>query len=116
MRFHPGVVPVNAGGPITPRHRVIASWLTTFPHNIGRWLWVLRSQGRRIMCSALARDELLQISIFKQRRHSFAISPLVRASFAIEFPPSPIRGRRECRAPDAPDSRVCNDSGRTHTR
>jgi hypothetical protein len=26
------------------------------------------------------------------------------------------RGRRECRAPDAPDSRVCNGSGRTHTR
>jgi hypothetical protein len=24
------------------------------------------------------------------------------------FPPSPNRGRRECRAPDAPDSRVCN--------
>jgi len=29
---------------------------------------------------------------------------------------SPIRGRRECRAPDAPASRVCNGSGRTHTR
>src|ERR1700676_2447119 len=26
------------------------------------------------------------------------------------------RGRRECRALDAPDSRVCNGSGRTHTR
>src|SRR5260370_4458333 len=31
-------------------------------------------------------------------------------------PPSPIRGRRECRASDAPDSRVCNECGRTHTR
>ena len=26
------------------------------------------------------------------------------------------RGRRECRAPDAPASRVCNGSGRAHTR
>jgi hypothetical protein len=25
----------------------------------------------------------------------------------IYFPPSRIGGRRECRAPDAPDSRVC---------
>ena len=35
-----------------------------------------------------------------------------RASFAINFPPSWKRGRRECRAPDAPDSRVCNGSER----
>ena len=28
--------------------------------------------------------------------------------FAGNLPPSPIRGRGECRAPDAPDSRVCN--------
>ena len=34
----------------------------------------------------------------------------------LNFPPSHNRGRRECRAPDAPDSRVCNDSDRTHTR
>src|SRR5450432_3883999 len=27
---------------------------------------------------------------------------LTRASFALNFPPSPMRGRRECRAPDAP--------------
>ena len=32
--------------------------------------------------------------------------------FAFKFPPSSKRGRRECRAPDAPDSRVCNDSER----
>ena len=67
--------PGERGETHAPRHRVMAGRLTTFPHNMGRWLWVLRSQGRRIMCSALARDELLQISIFKQRRHSFAISP-----------------------------------------
>ena len=29
---------------------------------------------------------------------------------------SPKQGRRECRAPDAPASRACNDSDRTHTR
>jgi hypothetical protein len=35
-------------------------------------------------------------------KHSFAISPRIRASFAESIPPSVIRGRRECRAPDAP--------------
>ena len=35
---------------------------------------------------------------------------MFRASFAL-LPPSPKRGRRECRAPDAPDSCVCRDSG-----
>jgi hypothetical protein len=30
----------------------------------------------------------------------------------FNFPLSPKRGRRECRAPDAPDSRVCNGSER----
>src|SRR5207237_6206512 len=34
--------------------------------------------------------------------HSFAISPRVRASFILNMPPSEIRGRRECRALDAP--------------
>jgi hypothetical protein len=34
--------------------------------------------------------------------HTFAISPRVRASFAVNIPPSKIRGRRECRALDAP--------------
>ncbi len=33
---------------------------------------------------------------------------LFRARFGLLVPPSPIRGRRECRASDAPDSRVCN--------
>ena len=41
---------------------------------------------------------------------------LMRPRFGWSFPYPPIGGRRECRAPDAPDSRVCNDSGRTHTR
>jgi hypothetical protein len=34
--------------------------------------------------------------------HKSAISPRIRASFASNIPPSDIRGRRECRAPDAP--------------
>ena len=34
-----------------------------------------------------------------------------RARFGRLVPPSPVRGRRECRAPDAPASRVCRDSG-----
>src|ERR1700761_4531229 len=38
------------------------------------------------------------------------------ARFGRLVPPSPIRGRRECRAPDAPESRACRGSGRVHTR
>ena len=38
-----------------------------------------------------------------------------RASFALNFPPSPIRGRRECRAPDAPAASCALCIGRTHT-
>ena len=41
------------------------------------------------------------------------------AQFARVLPGTsrpPFRGRRECRAPDAPDSRVCNECGRAHTR
>ena len=33
----------------------------------------------------------------------------MRPRFASKFPYPPIRGRRECRAPDAPDSRVCSE-------
>jgi hypothetical protein len=48
--------------------------------------------------------------------YDFAIPRRDAPEFCLDVPPSPIRGRRECRAPDAPDSRVCNDSDRTHTR
>src|ERR1700730_15929018 len=40
-------------------------------------------------------------------RHSFAISRPDMPEVRWKFPYPPIRGRRECRAPDAPDSRVC---------
>ena len=43
--------------------------------------------------------------------HSFAISPHAMREVFVYFPPSLIKGRRECRAADAPDSRVCNGSG-----
>ena len=50
-------------------------------------------------------------------RQAFAISPQVFLREVLSLVRlSPKRGRRECRALDAPDSRVCNGSGRTHTR
>jgi hypothetical protein len=49
--------------------------------------------------------------------HGFAISPQVFLREVCSLVRlSPKRGRRECRALDAPDSRVCNGCGRTHTR
>jgi len=44
-------------------------------------------------------------SHFKQQRiykHSFAISPRLSREFCFEVPPPEIRGRRECRVPNAP--------------
>jgi hypothetical protein len=35
-------------------------------------------------------------------KHGFAISPRLPREVLFDFPPSPNRGRRECRAPDAP--------------
>src|SRR6266446_2169283 len=53
--------------------------------------------------------------IFKQPaayRHGFAISPHVFArGLPINFPPSEIRGRRECRAPNAPADGVTGSPG-----
>ena len=45
-------------------------------------------------------------------KYASAISPHVLREFYQFVPPSPVRGRRECRAPDVPDSRVCRGSGR----
>src|SRR6266478_9116096 len=55
-------------------------------------LWIPASQGQ-----GTAR---LQIRI--SNSHSFTISPRTRASFIGTSCPLQIRGRRECRAPDAP--------------
>jgi hypothetical protein len=50
----------------------------------------------------LSQERHLCISNSPIHGHGFAISPRLRARFAVEFPPSAIRGCRECRAPDAP--------------
>src|ERR1700731_484025 len=76
--------------------------------------------GRRIVVDALARPNPMD-SIFKQPnhviatrwlamtlRHGFAISPHAFFARGILLSRPPNRGRRECRALDAPDSRVCN--------
>ena len=68
----------------------------------------------RVRAQRMARD-----LNFKQRSaigYTFAISPRLSREFWPFVPPSPIRRRRECRAPDAPDSRVCRGSGSEHTR
>jgi hypothetical protein len=48
--------------------------------------------------------------------HSSAISPRLRASFALNIPPSHIRGRRECRAPDAPAAASAMAKSKKHPR
>jgi hypothetical protein len=54
-------------------------------------------------------QRLFQTAMY--RRHAFAISPHALREVFFYFPPSSNKGRRECRAADAPDSRVCNGSG-----
>ncbi len=63
-----------------------------------------------------ARRQRVCVAIARHAKRGFAISPRMAREFGWEIPYPPIRGRRECRAPDAPDSRACNGSGRTHTR
>ena len=48
-------------------------------------------------------------------RHAHDSRSAVRSKLCKK-PSAPKRGRRECRASDAPDSRVCKGGGRTHTR
>ena len=62
------------------------------------------------------RDDASGFKIANDGKRNFAISRLIAPEVCQKFPYPPIRGRRECRAPDAPDSRACNGSGRTHTR
>jgi hypothetical protein len=57
---------------------------------------------------------LIQFS--NSRSHSFAISPRVSREVWPARSALLFRGRRECRAPDAPNSRVCRSSGVEHTR
>jgi len=92
----PGVVPANAGTH-TPRPRVWAGWLTASAKQ-HLWLWVPAFAGTT--STALIRSFSFQSTVLantasRSRR-------LFRARFAVEFPPSAVRGRRECRAPGAP--------------
>src|SRR5258708_29339539 len=49
-------------------------------------------------------------------RHESAPRGAIAPGRVTKISPRKNRGRRECRAPDAPDSRVCRGSGRKHTR
>jgi hypothetical protein len=58
--------------------------------------------------SWIASSQALLAMTLMDSRHAFESRDAFRPRFAIKFPCPPIRGRGECRAPDAPDSRVCN--------
>ena len=72
-----------------------------------------RSPGRRIGCCVFAHSEWVRIRFSNSPCLQIRLRDLA-AQFARvlarPFRP-PSRGRRECRAPDAPDSRVCKGSG-----
>jgi hypothetical protein len=69
----------------------------------------------RIVIASEAKQSILSLrggmdcfaSLAMTERYSFAISPHISREFCYRTSRPPIRGRRECRAPDAPDSRVC---------
>jgi len=48
-------------------------------------------------------------------KHSFAISPRVSREFYLNFPSPEFRGRRECRALDAPQPRVQMKKAHEHS-
>ena len=68
------------------------------------------NQRPRRMGPCFRRDDVRGFSFqtAAARSHRFAISPQVFSREVCQVRPSPKRGRGECRAPDAPDSRVCN--------
>src|SRR5258708_28949562 len=96
------VVPANAGTH-TPRPRRFGTVANGFCSNTLLWLWVLAFARTTIVWRAHA-QRITSDSIFNSfiRRHSFAISPRLRASFTGSVLPSKFRGRRECQAPEAP--------------
>ena len=68
-------------------------------------------------CFAAIVAGMARSAIGEFRRHELRdLAGMFRARFACSVLPSSIRGRRECRAPDAPASRVCKNSGSEHTR
>jgi hypothetical protein len=62
---------------------------------------VRRDDARGFKLSSNHKTQLPQNTASRSRR-------AFRASFAVKVLPSQIRGRRECRAPSAPRSRVCS--------
>jgi hypothetical protein len=68
-------------------------------NNKALWLWSLLSQGRQ---AGLPPSRSNSLSCCPCCRHGFAISPHVLREVCKNIPPSEIRGRRECRALDAP--------------
>ena len=58
---------------------------------------------------------MTNLFLSRSYRHSFAISPRIRASFSLNMPPSEIRGRRECRALDAPAASHATKKAHEHS-
>src|ERR1700730_19048683 len=89
-------------------------------HFLAQWRTLALQQTPVDMAPVFAGTTVHRGSIFQNsrvmRRYSFAISRPDMPEVCRKFPCPPIRGRRECRAPDAPDSRVCNEWGGAHTR
>ena len=101
------VVPANAGthnpGRSTPCRSASTSPLAS------RIIPTARRMG-----PCVRRDDVEGLR--SNNRHTFAISRRVSPELCRKFPCPPIRGRGECRAPDAPDSRVCNGGVVERTR
>src|ERR1700738_4339879 len=105
-----GVVPAKAGTH-TPRPRDLALWVDGFITTNAGGYGSLLSQGRQ---AGVPPSRFKQLAVL---RHSFAISPRVLREFCWKNScPLKPRGRREYRAPDAPDSRVCAGRKQKHTR
>jgi hypothetical protein len=88
----------SSGRSSTPRRRgsIVASGILDRPVKPG---------DDKHVGSALGRDELLSIRISNSPPCADTASRSrgwTRPSFVLKIPPSSIRGRRECRAPDAP--------------
>jgi hypothetical protein len=77
---------------------------------------VIASEAKQSILSLLGEMDCFA-SLAMTVSHDSAISPhafFLREVFFYSRPPN--RGRRECRAADAPDSHVCEGSKQMHTR
>jgi hypothetical protein len=78
---------------------------------------VIASEAKQSMPQHEERMDCFVASLLAMTaRYTFAISPHVSRESCYVRSPSQFGGRRDCRASDAPDNRVCNDSNRAHTR